>query len=342
MNSTHPSRDPEFLSRLHDGDLTAGERAHFESHRAHCSECRRAAAEFEEALSLYRTSSTSPASPDLAARILRKLQAANRRRDPYGVVFGINLKWAGAFAVALIAMILGSSIVLRQQGSREAPASAAPKDAINVTLQSRDEQEALKKQTADLPAPRAVGEKKEGPANRANPQRHAPEPPAAAPPAESEKRALDLDRAQVASTSALESPVVQERAKISAMPQPTTREESGGEGNAPASPLLVMGEAGVLSPSIRITSLDGHGLPPDLLGPPPELSGELRGREYIIVVDIRGTVYDAIPHDLRRRARADDKAAAKSDEPQAAVPEALKQLRFKPTDRPRRLLLAIH
>ena len=40
---SHPARSPEFLSRLHDGELSPAERAHFESHRAHCAECRGAA-----------------------------------------------------------------------------------------------------------------------------------------------------------------------------------------------------------------------------------------------------------------------------------------------------------
>ena len=47
---SHPGRSVEFLSRLHDGELDAAERARFESHRSHCAECRRAALEFEDAL----------------------------------------------------------------------------------------------------------------------------------------------------------------------------------------------------------------------------------------------------------------------------------------------------
>ncbi|MFN2386562.1 MAG: anti-sigma factor, partial [Thermoanaerobaculia bacterium] len=134
---THPARSPEFLSRLHDGDLTAAERAHFESHRAHCGECRRAAAEFEAALSLFRSSQTSPAEPDLASRILRRLQSASPRRRPFGIFYGIDLRWAGAFAAALVAMIIGSAVVMRQTP----PGVQAGPTPIPVTLETNQSQE---------------------------------------------------------------------------------------------------------------------------------------------------------------------------------------------------------
>lgn len=123
----HPTRSPEFLSRLHDGELSPGERAHFESHRAHCSECRTAAAEFEAALTLYRTSIPSPADPDLAARILRKLRSSGTvtRRQRFGPTFGIDLRWAGAFAAAVIAAIVGSSIVAKNEARERAAARSA-------------------------------------------------------------------------------------------------------------------------------------------------------------------------------------------------------------------------
>src|SRR5258707_8996247 len=125
-DSTHPARSADFLSRLHDGELTAAERAHFESHRAHCADCRAAASEFETALSLFRASTTSPPSADLAARILRGLESTTRRRPPFGVVFGINLKWAAAFSTALIAVIIGSAVVLQRDRIRSVAARETP------------------------------------------------------------------------------------------------------------------------------------------------------------------------------------------------------------------------
>nr|MDQ6891852.1 hypothetical protein [Acidobacteriota bacterium] len=134
MKETHPARNAEFLSRLHDGELSAAERAHFESHRAHCSDCRRAAAEFESALSLYRSSRPTPASPDLAGRILRKLQTSTPRRPRFGPSFGIDLRWAGAFAAAVVAAIIGSTIIGRHEARESLARSTAP---IPIVVQSR-------------------------------------------------------------------------------------------------------------------------------------------------------------------------------------------------------------
>lgn len=345
---SHQARSPEFLSRLHDGELTPGERAHFESHRAHCAECRRAAAEFEEALSLYRTSSPLPASPDLAARILRKLQASNRRRDPYGVVFGINLKWAGAFAAALVAMIIGSSVVLRQKAAREEiPAGAPSEVTIGVTLEPKTHPEFQQKQAkadaAPPPVSAPVGDDKEerANANRLGTTRQEPEPAPARAPQEAEKKLRELEAPRDQGAKVMAGAVSKDRAEIERVP-PTAPEESGGEGSAPASPSFAASELAAAPPlSIRITSLDDHGTPPDRIGPVPELPLELRGSEYVLVVDSRGVVYDAAPYPARRKARADEKAAAPADAIEPALPEALKRLRFKPSDRPRRLLLQI-
>src|SRR6266511_163321 len=136
-NNAHPARSADFLSRLHDGELTAAERAHFESHRAHCAGCRGAALEFEAALSLFRASTSSAPPTDLSARILRRLQAASPRRPPFGVVFGINLKWASAFAVAILATIVGSLVMIQRESARMATARDAP---IPVLLQKGQRQ----------------------------------------------------------------------------------------------------------------------------------------------------------------------------------------------------------
>src|SRR5262249_42713653 len=127
-----PARSADFLSRLHDGELTAAERAHFESHRAHCAECRRAAAEFEAALSLFRVSRTSAPPEDLSARILRRLQASTPPRRRFGIVHGINLKWAAGFAVALIASFVGLSVILERESARKALLRETP---IPILLQ---------------------------------------------------------------------------------------------------------------------------------------------------------------------------------------------------------------
>ena len=124
LNTNHPARSHEFLSRLHDGELEPSERAHFEAHRSHCKECRDAAADFERALSLFRSSRSSPPPKDLAMRVLRKVQThASSRRTPFGDLFSIDLRWAGAFAAALLVLLVATPIVLRQQ-PKTAPAES--------------------------------------------------------------------------------------------------------------------------------------------------------------------------------------------------------------------------
>ena len=98
---THPAESVEFLSRLHDGDLGPAEAAAFESHRAECADCRASVAVFERALSAYREAPVSPVSSDLSARILRKIRATTPSRRPFGVTFGIDVRWAGVLAAAI-------------------------------------------------------------------------------------------------------------------------------------------------------------------------------------------------------------------------------------------------
>jgi len=337
-HSAHPARSPEFLSRLHDGELTPAERAQFEAHRAHCAECRRAAAEFEEALSLYRSSSPTPASPDLAARILRKLQAANRRRDPFGVVFGIDLKWAGAFAAALVAMIIGSSVVLRQQErSAEAP-SATP---IPVRLKSSARQEPLQKSAghAAPPAPAGPAETKA----KANEKRealpgYAPEPE---PAREEEAASRDLDAVALEEPAAEPppKPAAADKKEALARARPTAPERAGGEGSVPAAPSALASASGTVL-RLKVTALDSQGEAPERLGTPPDLPPEERGRAYELFVDAGGRVFDVKPYSERRKARPERQDAAR-DVLEPAPPEALKSLRFRPGDRPRKLLVRI-
>ncbi|HEU5249993.1 MAG TPA: zf-HC2 domain-containing protein, partial [Thermoanaerobaculia bacterium] len=120
----HPGRSVEFLSRLHDGDLPAGERARFESHRARCAECRRAAIEFEDALRLFRSARSVPPRSDLAARILRKVQSTNRSRAPFPMRFRIDLGWAALLLTALLALLIATPITVRQPAALPAPEAA--------------------------------------------------------------------------------------------------------------------------------------------------------------------------------------------------------------------------
>jgi hypothetical protein len=315
----HPARSVDFLSRLHDGELDAAERARFEAHRTHCAECRRAAVEFEDAISLFRSSRSTPPGSDLAARILRKVQSTNRPRSPFPRRFRIELTWAALLVTALLALLISTPITLRQSpppvpvtlGRTSAnPAPAAPpvsarKTELRDTLAAkrsvavRPERESaplLQKREAkvnpvagDAPAPEKQKELR-------------PAAESAARPAEADERS---DRYRDGQRSRDElSRVVAESPPLAA---------GSAEGNAVAaapSPL-----------KLTVRSIDGYGAaPPILSGEPLALSREERGREYILFVDSQGAVREVRP---------------------TPAPDALSRLRFHAGSRPRRVLVRI-
>lgn len=154
-NKNHPARSHAFLSRLHDGDLQPSERAHFEAHRAHCASCRTAAAEYERALSLFRSARSSPPPADMANRVLRKLQTfPSSRRTPFGSLFGIDWRWASAFAAALLVLLIGAPFALKQQDK----ATVRAEGPIAVALQDRE-------RGADSAKPSTVEETRRAPAS---------------------------------------------------------------------------------------------------------------------------------------------------------------------------------
>ena len=64
----HPARSSEFLSRLHDGELTAAEASAFETHRAECADCREAAAAFARSLAAFRAAPSRLRPPRISRR----------------------------------------------------------------------------------------------------------------------------------------------------------------------------------------------------------------------------------------------------------------------------------
>jgi hypothetical protein len=341
----HPARSADFLSRLHDGELTPAERAHFESHRAHCADCRNAASQFEEALSLFRASSTSPPPPDLSARILRKLQTPAARRPPFGVVFGINIKLAAAFSTAIIAVIVGSAVVLQRDSAKKMAPRETP---IPVLLEN---QAAVRQAPAPV-AEAPLGRPKEKAAGAVARKELAPPP--ASPPLAGDQLASSNSlgyaaappeqKAQQPEFRAAE-PRAEESASrpaarmMGAAPSQLRRnpEGSGGEGavtSSAASP-----EPG--SPArLVIVSLDGQGNAPEIVsGGAKESLADLRGRQYFLIIEASGRVREASTSSgksLQKRARAKD---ALENAPPA--PPAVLSLRFRPTDRARRVLLRI-
>jgi hypothetical protein len=367
----HPARSAEFLSRLHDGDLTPAERAQFESHRAHCAECRNAAFEFESALSLYRSSRPRPASPDLSARILRKLQQSNRRDAPLGGSVGLNLRWAGAFAAAIIAAIIGFSVVARQEARKQAfhdaavPVTIDGKLRANETVPKLGEIAAAKPQAEppmsqprreasldkDQGAAKLEKFRKEADANSRMDQlsTSAPAAPAALPaappvnePAIAEKKALQASREAPPSNAHGDvAGSVNMQGYLRDSVSTAQTEKQGGEGSAVASAVEERDEE-TQPVRLTVTAADG-GITPEVIGdekivlPPGE-----RGREYLLVVDSQGHVSEVRNIDTRRQKTAPHASSPKPVPAAAAQPPpALKELRFRAADRPRLLRVKI-
>lgn len=132
-------------------------------------------------------------------------------------------------------------------------------------------------------------------------------------------------------------------AQAPAQTQAQAQEKSGGEGAREQ--VLVSGETPVLDRPSRliVQQLEGEGSTPELDARPeePDLT-ELRGRSFVLLVDASGHVLDvretapkaAPAPELKRR----DAGLAK--EKDRAV-DLLKRVRFKPGERPRRLLVRV-
>jgi len=353
-DSAHPARSADFLSRLHDGELTAAERAHFESHRAHCTDCRAAASEFEAALSLFRASTTSPPPSDLPARILRRLQFTTRRRPPFGIVFGINLKWAAAFSTAVIAVVIGSAVVLQRDAARKIAARGTPIPVILQPQAAARQAPAPSEEASRYRAPAASARDAGARRNQAPPApaaapafdavaASADERPASAPPPQSAAAAEQKDRAlsRRAAPARAEEPdrsaAVEQGAPLGLLKK---SESAGGEGATTSSAASV--EPGPLA-RLVVVSLDGQGNAPEIVsaGAAERLS-DLRGRQYFLIVEAGGRVREARAegrkeHLQKRRSMARDAVESAA----AAVPPSVWSLRFRPTDRPRRLLLRV-
>ena len=351
-NTNHPARSHAFLSRLHDGDLQPAERVHFEAHRAHCAECRTAAAEYERALSLFRSARSSPPPADMANRVLRNVQSVGRpRRPPLVSVFSIDWRWAGAFAAVLLVLLVGAPIALRQQS--RATRAEGP---IPIAMQNREGA------PASAPAP-ARGREQAHNRTASDELRQVPHKPAAgaiskqvAPPADAPGRgaadsayspdiaAQDSVRAKAVPEPKAEAAAAAAAAPASRAPAPAqARERSGGEGAR--EPMLVSGDTTVLDRPSRLVvqPLDAQGSAPELDARPEETDlTELRGRSFVLLVDASGRVRDVRDMAAKTAPAADGKrrdAGLAKEKDNAADP--LKRLRFKPGERSRRLLVRV-
>jgi hypothetical protein len=317
---SHPARSVDFLSRLHDGELDASERARFEAHRARCGECRRAAIEFEDAISLFRSTRSAPPRSDLAARILRKVQTTNRPRTPFPRRFQVDLGWAALALTALFAVLITTPLLLRERRPE-------PREGIVLFV---------------TPAPSSPAEPpvREAPQEKSRDRELRPAAPPEvrqqAPAGGSAAGARELeDHAEADRSAPPSAERPQPQAAAAAPPQ-----AAGAVGEGEAS-IRMDAPAAPLRYSVR--EVDGFGAPPALLSDARlELPPGERGREYVLVVDAQGAVQSvsrASSEDSGSPApSARDRRMARAE---AATPPALSRLRFAPGNQPRRLLLRI-
>ena len=352
--ATHPASSPEFLSRLHDGELSAEERRDFETHSAECAECRESVAAYERSLTAFRAAPVSPVPYDLSARILRKIRAQSPSRRPFGVMFGIDIRWAGVFMAALLVAIM-APLFFESRRIRPSPASTESPEPLRAYVvdspaDERDAAAALPKSVlAPVEAPGAVEPKTrqrtEGRANERFAQAPAatdrlaaagpPEIAAAPPPSEQAQAQPPAEGARDAAppqTAAKRSAAAAEKERPAAAP-----ETVGGEvGN------LVKEEAPAQELHLDVRSLDADGHAPGILQTPaPERLLPLRGREFVLLVEADGSVRGVLPanrEDEKQRLQKDKAASASDAEASDAV---LFELRFRGTGQPRRVLVRV-
>ena len=307
----HPGRSAEFLSRLHDGELDSGERAHFEAHRAHCAECRRAALEFEDALAMFRSARSKPPRADLAARILRKIQTSSPHRAPFGRRFRMDLSWVALVLTGIFALLLTTPIAIRREEapvvvSLPTPAPAPPSDrAAEAAPQAAPETDRLRRDSeARRDRPETVLAPKEAPEFR---RRESTPPPAIA--SERKREIRDSRAAEKERRPALAAEIGQASG--------TGEDSSAAAASATPVPAPLR---------VRIEAIDGHGSAPALVSEDRRrLPPSYRGHEFIVLVDVQGKVSEVL--------------SGRAGEVVSVDVSLLREFEFEPGSRPRRLRL---
>ena len=377
---SHPAQSAEFLSRRHDGELTEAEAAAFEAHRRECRECEASVAEFERALAAYRSAPVSPHATDLSARILRKIRAASPSRRPFGVKFGIDVRWAGAIAAALLVVIIGAPVFSgRRAAPSLPPAPPAPASAPipAYVLEAEEERPGPKRAEAlrQAPAP-------EAPAKSA----------AAKPDADDAAKTTDLlerrdgarenatHRDEVAATGPANADKSDQAAAAQEPPAPAAprpaelfaaappAHEADGSDKKEVSPSLgarrrsasapAGGEAGggvdepaAIEVRLRIQPADGGGEPPEVAETPSDdRLTALRGKKYLLVVEPAGRVVSVeeqpagqkLGKDAKQKAaQGDAEDAQRAARMRALAESIMRELIFQPGDRSRRLVVSV-
>jgi len=368
---THPAESSEFLSRLHDGELSVSEAASFEEHRRTCSRCRKSADSYSRALSIFRSASPRPAASDLSARILRKVRAQSPSRRPFGVTFGIDVRWAGVCAAALVVVIMAASIL--DEGPMPsivlAPPPAEPRSVRARLLESPAPEAAAKENPAAKPDRRAslqaaapsnaapspkvgalsseVAQSAEAPAAPRTPGVTDATAPIGADFSAREEAAQPPAAAAIGGTAATSDAPLEKRrdepriaAKMAAPPAARNRvsaDAPGGEAGA-AAPPASEAEAPV---RMRIQPMDGFGSAPAIERGEDFALAPFRGREFLLVVDTGGRVRSCVPAGARESDAKESLRQRTKDEREREDLSPLLDVRFAPGDRPRRLRIRI-
>ena len=326
----HPASSVEFLSRLHDGEIPADEKTAFEEHRRSCPDCRAASDAFEASLAAFRASSVAPTPADLSARILRKIRSQSPSRRPFGVMFGIDVRWAGLLVAGLLALLLSAPLVLRR------PSPPAPRLPISATLVEAPAEE-----------PNTVaGKPQPPPAARNRPEAPAP----AAPSLQRESEEAGGPTAATSKTAALESPADDEHRRFAPVPAAPGARRAPVTSRSRAAAEPVGGEPGSVAedavaprPALRlvVTALDGEGDAPAIVeGPDASRLAAMRGREFVLTIEASGRVRSIEPS-IANGFVAGPAAKARPAAPAVAAAGSLRDLRFAPGDRPRRLVVRV-
>lgn len=367
--ATHPAASLETLSRRHDGELSPSESAAFEAHLAGCEECREATAAFERSLAAFRAAPEAPVPSDLPARILRKIRAQTPSRRPFGIMFGIDIRWAGVFLAALLVAIIAPTFLSsRRELSRTPPApSSSPLTAYVVDAEADARKETREAQQKRLQA------KAKDDAGTTSSIATVPESKTRARASEPEAAdrlaggrldqpaatgALPQEAAAAPAPAAENAQSADDARRVAAKPAPrrsaafATPDRSGGEGG-----FVAREEGQTAEVRVDVRALDSEGAAPDVAQTPPAgRLAPLRGREFVLVVGADGVVLSVEPagHENERQKLLKDAPAAPSpdttlqaDKKSESVVDAaddadpLRQLRFRATGKARRVLVRV-
>ena len=371
---SHPAQSAEFLSRRHDGELTPAEAASFEAHRGECPECDAAVADFERALAAYRSAPVSPHATDLSARILRKIRAASPSRRPFGVMFGIDLRWAGALAAALLVVIIGAPVFSSRKMKPSVPSAPPPAPAsapISAYVLDAEEARPAEKLAEAAPGPESPGarRKQAAPAKPADDAARSADLDRRESPPEGETRRDELAAANAdkpdqvaavqesspAATSEATAPFAASppsQAPPAAAKEPppslAARRRSasaplGGEAGAGTE-----GSASAIEVRLVIQPADGGGEVPELVSTPTDdRLAALRGRNYLLVLEPGGRVV-AVEEQIAGRKlskdakeKAEEADAGRAARMRSLAESLMREIVFQPADRSRRLVVAV-